>query len=198
MASSDETPFRTEGSIWIGKTIRRQIDHDDPDAPGAWVTAVVTGWLDAHESDFNDDNGKPAALWRVEFKDAPLKGDTADLELAELNEGASQETLTAIAAASPSSVVITGGCQSGKKLQHPWGSALKPCSKCKGQSQGGVYCRIKYRHETPNHDGTPWESPPGFDEYIAQHGEEPPKPRAKKAPSPVADQRSLYIRTSLP
>jgi hypothetical protein len=46
----------------------------------------VVGWLDAHESDFTDDAGAPAALFRVRYASGELAGDHEDLELHELLE----------------------------------------------------------------------------------------------------------------
>ena len=47
---------------------------------------AVRGWLDASRSDYNDSEGKPAALWHVYFSSGELEGDEEDLELSELLE----------------------------------------------------------------------------------------------------------------
>ena len=44
----------------------------------------MTGWLDAHESEFLDSKGQPAALWRVKYLTGVLAGDEEDLEEAEV------------------------------------------------------------------------------------------------------------------
>ena len=47
---------------------------------------VIRGWLDASRSQYEDDNGEPAALWHVYFSSGELEGDEEDLELSELLE----------------------------------------------------------------------------------------------------------------
>ena len=42
--------------------------------------------MPASTSNFYDDDGKPAALWRVRFTSGPIKGDSEDLELHEVEE----------------------------------------------------------------------------------------------------------------
>ena len=47
---------------------------------------VVTGWLDADESDLTDETGTPVALYRVILDTGPVMGDTEDLDSYELDE----------------------------------------------------------------------------------------------------------------
>ena len=64
----DSTVWRTEGSEYIGKKVRRYVlgSHDTADA-------VVVGWLDKSESDFfAKKTGEPAPLWHVTYDDARL------------------------------------------------------------------------------------------------------------------------------
>jgi len=43
-------------------------DENGGDGDGvSFIPAVVVGYLDVHESDFEDASGKPAALWRVVY-----------------------------------------------------------------------------------------------------------------------------------
>ena len=42
--------------------------------------AKVIGWLPKEESDFLDDEGKPAALYRIRYVSGDLAGDIEDLE----------------------------------------------------------------------------------------------------------------------
>lgn len=42
--------------------------------------ATVVGWLPKEESDFLDDRGRPAALYRIRYVDGNLAGDVEDLE----------------------------------------------------------------------------------------------------------------------
>ena len=42
--------------------------------------------MPASTSDFYDDDGKPAALWRIRYTTGPIKGDSEDLELHEVVE----------------------------------------------------------------------------------------------------------------
>ena len=63
--------------------VRRSI-FDDAGALVGFAHGTVRGWLDAHESDFSDEHGAPAALYRVVFEDGPLEGDEEDLEMHEL------------------------------------------------------------------------------------------------------------------
>jgi len=58
---------------------------DDGKGIGA-STFVVAGYLSAAESEFEDDAGHPAELWRVQYTDGPLQGDEADLEEHEIKE----------------------------------------------------------------------------------------------------------------
>ena len=55
-------------------THRRTVLGVDGEVEGK-STGVVEGWLDEKISDFNDDNGQPAALWHVTYTSGPLKGD---------------------------------------------------------------------------------------------------------------------------
>ena len=50
------------------------------------VYGHVEAYLPASTSDFYDDDGKPAALWRIRYTTGPIKGDSEDLELHEVEE----------------------------------------------------------------------------------------------------------------
>ena len=61
-----ESEWRTEGSAYVGRGILRTVQEDGQVSEG-W--GKITGWLSASESDFVNDDGKPAALWHVVFDD---------------------------------------------------------------------------------------------------------------------------------
>ena len=56
------------------------------DDDGSLVNAIVVSWLPASESDFVDDDGKPAALYKIRYLDGELAGDHEDLEAHEVEE----------------------------------------------------------------------------------------------------------------
>ena len=111
-AASGEEEWQTEGSPWIGTRLMRTVFDFDAEAAankpdiaweptalaskegrsGARKVAVdqcaceVVGWLPAAVSDFVDDDGFPAALFRVRYLDGDLAGDSEDLEEHELLE----------------------------------------------------------------------------------------------------------------
>ena len=63
-APDDE--WRTSGSAYLGRAVRRSI-FDGAGALVGFSNGTVRGWLDAHESDFSDERGAPAALYHVVF-----------------------------------------------------------------------------------------------------------------------------------
>ena len=65
---------------------RRRSVLDATGKPISQSEGAVRGWLDASRSDYNDSEGKPAALWHVYFSSGELEGDEEDLELSELLE----------------------------------------------------------------------------------------------------------------
>ena len=67
--------WHTEGSDLLGLDLIRTLT-----ATGSLVKATVVSWLPANESNFFDDNGRPAALYRIRYLDGPIAGDLADLE----------------------------------------------------------------------------------------------------------------------
>ena len=77
--------------------VRRSI-FDDAGALVGFSHGTVRGWLDAHESDFSDERGAPAALYRVVFEDGPLEGDEEDLEMHELLQSLEDDPAAAPAA----------------------------------------------------------------------------------------------------
>ncbi|KAJ8609704.1 hypothetical protein CTAYLR_008443 [Chrysophaeum taylorii] len=80
----DPRPWRGWGSEHVGLRIRRTVLGDDG-APSGVADGTVVAWLDARESDFRDDDGRPAALWRVKYDpESALCGDDEDLELRQL------------------------------------------------------------------------------------------------------------------
>jgi hypothetical protein len=54
------------------------------DEDGSIVNATVVSWLPADESDFFDDAGEPAALYKIRYLDGALAGDHEDLEAHEV------------------------------------------------------------------------------------------------------------------
>ena len=48
------------------------------------ASGLVVGFLDSHESDWLDENGVPAALWRVRYDAGPLAGDNEDLAIEDM------------------------------------------------------------------------------------------------------------------
>uniref|UniRef100_A0A7S3K5W3 Uncharacterized protein n=1 Tax=Aureoumbra lagunensis TaxID=44058 RepID=A0A7S3K5W3_9STRA len=92
---SDE--WRTVGSEYINKKVRRKVSAPD-DNDVLWVQGVVIGWLPASESEFVDDNGKPAALYRIKYTAGwkELRNDVEDLELHELRESFLEENASDI------------------------------------------------------------------------------------------------------
>ena len=70
---------------YLGRSVRRSV-LDASGKPISHSEGAVRGWLDASRSDYNDSEGKPAALWHVYFSSGELEGDEEDLELSELLE----------------------------------------------------------------------------------------------------------------
>lgn len=101
-SSSRETTFkprrwRAWGSQYIGLRIRRTVIGNAA-SELAYADGTVVAWLDANESDFVDDAGNDAALWRVKYDDdGPLGGDDEDLELDELLTSAKAPALERLA-----------------------------------------------------------------------------------------------------
>ena len=77
--------WRVEGREYLGRSVRRSV-LDATGKPISQSEGCVRGWLDASRSDYNDSEGKPAALWHVYFSSGELEGDEEDLELSELLE----------------------------------------------------------------------------------------------------------------
>jgi len=75
MAPAPADEWRTSGHPLVGRDLVRLIE-----GTAQASTAKVVGWLDAHESDFNDDEGKPAALFHIKYTGGVLNGDEEDLE----------------------------------------------------------------------------------------------------------------------
>ena len=74
----DDESWRTEGSDLLFKRVQRSIYDEQDDGTRVFEgfsCGTVVGWLDAHESDFMDDGGSPAALYRVAYEDGQLQGD---------------------------------------------------------------------------------------------------------------------------
>ena len=81
----DDPQWRGSGSSWIGKTIVRTVLNEQGTIDGV-THLTVFGWLPADESEFLDDAGKPAPLYRAVHFSEELKGDVEDLEEYELAE----------------------------------------------------------------------------------------------------------------
>ena len=80
-APGGDDEWRTEGSEYLGRAVRRTVFGPDGE-PIAHSDGAVAGWLDADASDFLDEGGTPAALYHVRFTSGPLAGDAEDLEVA--------------------------------------------------------------------------------------------------------------------
>lgn len=82
-ASASSEMWRTEGSVYLGRRVRRSVPDEDGER---WADGEIIGWLSAEESDFVDARGRPAALYRAEYDGGLLKGECEDLEEAEVLE----------------------------------------------------------------------------------------------------------------
>lgn len=86
-SSEDARPWRAWGSEYIGLRIRRLVLNTAtvPKGSSRYADGTVVAWLDASESDFVDDSGSPASLWRVKYDaSGPLGDEEEDLELHEV------------------------------------------------------------------------------------------------------------------
>ena len=70
--------WRTDGSDFVGRRVYRTVTSEDGFLRR--VEGVVVGWLSAAESDFFDECGAPAALYRVAYDGGELADDAEDLE----------------------------------------------------------------------------------------------------------------------
>ena len=59
--------WRVEGSEYLGRSVRRSV-LDASGKPISHSEGAVRGWLDASRSDYNDSEGKPAAVARLLFE----------------------------------------------------------------------------------------------------------------------------------
>ena len=82
-APPEPIEWRTAGSALLGLELVRTLD-----AGGSRVRARVVSWLPAGESDFFDEQNKPAALYKIRYLDGALAGDHEDLEAHEVAEAA--------------------------------------------------------------------------------------------------------------
>ena len=78
IAEETEPAWRRDGHRYVGLRIARS--HESEDGDVATSAALVVGWLSADESDFVDDDGVAAPLFRVRYEDGELEGDEEDLE----------------------------------------------------------------------------------------------------------------------
>mmetsp|Transcript_2838 Transcript_2838/g.6442 ORF Transcript_2838/g.6442 Transcript_2838/m.6442 type:complete len:448 (+) Transcript_2838:250-1593(+) len=78
-----EEGWRNDGSLLLGVRVRRKIPPTGT-TPQLTENATVWGWLPAGESNFNEESGLPAALWRVRFDNTAF-GDQ-DLEESEVHD----------------------------------------------------------------------------------------------------------------
>mmetsp|Transcript_42553 Transcript_42553/g.96819 ORF Transcript_42553/g.96819 Transcript_42553/m.96819 type:complete len:449 (+) Transcript_42553:230-1576(+) len=81
-AEEEEEGWRMVGSLLIGVRVRGEIPPVGT-MPQLTENATVWGWLPAGESNFNEESGLPAALWRVRFDNAFGE---EDLEESEVHE----------------------------------------------------------------------------------------------------------------
>ncbi|KAJ1450798.1 hypothetical protein M885DRAFT_621333 [Pelagophyceae sp. CCMP2097] len=92
--SAPNPKWRAWGSAHIGLRVRRTVYAEDGATVAGRADGTVIAWLDAGESDFVDDDGVKAPLWRVRYDaDSLLGGDDEDLELHNLLESAKAPTL---------------------------------------------------------------------------------------------------------
>ena len=75
--ASNGEEWRTEGSVLLGLDLLRSVGEG---AAQTQVRAKVIGWLPKEESDYLDNGGKPAALYRIRYVEGELRGDEEDLE----------------------------------------------------------------------------------------------------------------------
>ena len=68
--------WRTTGSPWINRTLVRTV-KDDTTGETSTNNARVVGWMSAEESDFQDDQGRPAALYQVRYMGGILGAELA-------------------------------------------------------------------------------------------------------------------------
>ncbi|CAH0380417.1 unnamed protein product [Pelagomonas calceolata] len=81
------TPWIFRDAPYLFSRVRRLIVDPETGEPTRVVAhGHVEAYLPASTSNFYDDDGKPAALWRVRFTSSPIKGDSEDLELHEVEE----------------------------------------------------------------------------------------------------------------
>ena len=80
----DET-WRISGSDYLGLDLFRSLT-DDKGLVISHVPAKCVAWLPASESDFFDDAGRPAALYKIRYTGGELIGDHEDLEAHEIEQ----------------------------------------------------------------------------------------------------------------
>ena len=80
----DET-WRISGSDYLGLDLFRSLT-DDKGLVISHVPAKCVAWLPASESDFFDDAGRPAALYKIRYTGGELVGDHEDLEAHEIEQ----------------------------------------------------------------------------------------------------------------
>ena len=78
--------WRTSGPF-VGQWITRSI-LDSSGQVTSFSVGQVKGYLNSKESDYLDANGRPTALWRVEYVSGELKDDAEDLERHEVLQSA--------------------------------------------------------------------------------------------------------------
>ena len=79
--------WRTEGSEFIGRTVRRVVTDARTCQPVGYSDGIIRGWLDAANSSFYVTKNRvltPAPLWHAYLSTGELAGDEIDLELHEI------------------------------------------------------------------------------------------------------------------
>ena len=126
---SQEIPtvdWHTDGP-YMHRRILRGVTHDNGSQSAAW--AVVTAWLPAHLSDYENSQGKKAALWRVLYDADAVVVDQKDLE-EDLEEHELKQAVSAADREKPSGggspqpsaparTVGSGGCASSASAAGP-------------------------------------------------------------------------------
>jgi hypothetical protein len=88
----------TEGNEHIGKRVRRYV-FDSRDELTDAADGIIVGWLSKEKSDFFEESGKPAALWRLMYDNVLLgEEDLEEHEVLEAIDLMSKEVPACIAA----------------------------------------------------------------------------------------------------
>uniref|UniRef100_A0A7S2WSB3 Uncharacterized protein n=1 Tax=Rhizochromulina marina TaxID=1034831 RepID=A0A7S2WSB3_9STRA len=138
---------------WVNRPIRRRIL--EPGADGdTFVDGVITGWLSAKESDFEDSSGTPAPLWHVRYTSGSLAGDEEDLERHEVEE---------------SILPLDVAAAAGKHQRKPKASGKEPTASGNGDNPKAVGGRSGKKSSAKNARGRPSAREDDSDEWQQDH-----------------------------